>query len=131
MQRRSFIAGILGAAAAPAIVKADSLMKLWVPEKIIWHRRGIARNEAWCIEFDSPGGPIDDLTRMQLRALSESLGTPYLKIIKDFPNTDYVSVRLPLAETKAIWINPTTGKTEFFATPFSLPRPAWPADGLS
>ena len=29
--RRSFLAGILGAAAAPAIVKAESLMKLWVP----------------------------------------------------------------------------------------------------
>ena len=31
MQRRSFLASILTAGAAPAIIKADSLMKLWVP----------------------------------------------------------------------------------------------------
>jgi len=29
--RRSLIAGIFGAAAAPAIVRAESLMKIWVP----------------------------------------------------------------------------------------------------
>ena len=31
MQRRSFLAGIFAGAAAPAIVRASSLMKIWVP----------------------------------------------------------------------------------------------------
>jgi hypothetical protein len=31
MRRRSFLAGLLAGAAAPAIVRAESLMKLWVP----------------------------------------------------------------------------------------------------
>lgn len=34
--RRSFLAGILGAAAAPAIVKAESLMKIIVPRKRLY-----------------------------------------------------------------------------------------------
>lgn len=33
--RRSFIAGILGAAAAPAVVRAESLMKIVVPRRKI------------------------------------------------------------------------------------------------
>jgi hypothetical protein len=33
--RRSFLAGLLAAAAAPAIVRAESLMKLWVPPQDI------------------------------------------------------------------------------------------------
>jgi len=37
VQRGSFLAGILAGAAAPAIVRASSLMKIWVPP------RGIAR----------------------------------------------------------------------------------------
>jgi hypothetical protein len=35
MQRRSFLAGMLAVAAAPAIVRASSLMPLWVPKKEI------------------------------------------------------------------------------------------------
>lgn len=31
LQRRSFIGGILALAAAPAIVRPESLMKIWVP----------------------------------------------------------------------------------------------------
>lgn len=34
--RRSFLAGILGAAAAPAIVKAESLMKIIVPQQRLY-----------------------------------------------------------------------------------------------
>jgi len=34
--RRSFLAGILGAAAAPAIVKAESLMKIIVPRQALY-----------------------------------------------------------------------------------------------
>jgi hypothetical protein len=34
--RRSFIAGILGAAAAPAIVKSESLMKIVVPQQRLY-----------------------------------------------------------------------------------------------
>lgn len=34
--RRSFLAGILGAAAAPAIVKAESLMKIFVPQQRLY-----------------------------------------------------------------------------------------------
>ena len=35
MQRRSFLAGILAGATAPAIVRASSLMKIWVPPQEI------------------------------------------------------------------------------------------------
>lgn len=34
--RRSFLAGLLAAAAAPAIVRSESLMKLWVPPQDIF-----------------------------------------------------------------------------------------------
>lgn len=34
--RRSFLAGILAAGAAPAIVRASSVMKLWVPPEPVW-----------------------------------------------------------------------------------------------
>lgn len=37
MQRRSFLAGMLAAAAAPAIIRASSLMPVWVPKKEIVH----------------------------------------------------------------------------------------------
>lgn len=40
MNRRGFLGGIIAAASAPAIVKADSLMKIIVP-KPIYHTGGI------------------------------------------------------------------------------------------
>lgn len=36
--RRGFLAGILAMGAAPAIVRAENLMKLWTPPKIILDR---------------------------------------------------------------------------------------------
>lgn len=36
MQRRSFLAGMLAACAAPAVVKASSLMKIVAPAQSIW-----------------------------------------------------------------------------------------------
>ena len=36
MNRRGFLASCLIASAAPAIVRAESLMKLWVPPQEIW-----------------------------------------------------------------------------------------------
>jgi len=39
--RRSLIAGIFGAAAAPAIVRAESLMKIWVPTQ------GVVQHGTW------------------------------------------------------------------------------------
>jgi len=35
MDRRGFLAGIFATATAPAIVRAESLMKIWVPEQKI------------------------------------------------------------------------------------------------
>ncbi len=35
MKRRSFLAGLIVAASAPAIVRASSMMPLWVPKKEI------------------------------------------------------------------------------------------------
>jgi hypothetical protein len=53
--RRSFLGGMIAACAAPAIVRADSLMKIWVSEKKI---------HTW------NGMPLDVLLDMQ-RILNE------------------------------------------------------------
>ena len=37
LSRRTFLLGAATALAAPAVVRAESLMKLWVPEPISWH----------------------------------------------------------------------------------------------
>ncbi len=44
IQRRSFLLGLTGALAAPAVVRAESLMKLWVPPK---------RELAWAADFST------------------------------------------------------------------------------
>ena len=36
MRRRSFLLGVTSTLAAPAVVRADSLMKLWVPPAPEW-----------------------------------------------------------------------------------------------
>lgn len=41
MNRRGFLTSILALGAAPAIVRAESLMKLWVPPQEIWVPNGI------------------------------------------------------------------------------------------
>jgi hypothetical protein len=50
--RRSFMTGMLAAAAAPVFVRSDSLMRLWVPK----------RREALVLlpraDFGDPGNPL-------------------------------------------------------------------------
>jgi hypothetical protein len=59
IQRRSFLAGILSIGATPAIVKAGSLMKIWVPpsarseRKIIIANRGVS-DVGFNLEADCP-----------------------------------------------------------------------------
>ena len=36
MNRRGFLSAMLGAAMAPAIVRSESIMKLWTPSQEIW-----------------------------------------------------------------------------------------------
>ena len=59
MQRRGFMAAILAAGAAPAFVKAGTLMPLWVPNREI--------QALTYAEFE----------RMLLRSVAESLGLSY------------------------------------------------------
>lgn len=42
MNRRGFLSGILAGTAAPAVVRSESLMRLWVPPQRVWHTGGIA-----------------------------------------------------------------------------------------
>ncbi len=64
MQRRSFLTGIIAACAAPAIVKADTLMKLWVPKQPPWYiPAGLLENEP---PFLSICSSRDDLVLAEL-----------------------------------------------------------------
>ena len=36
MNRRGFLSAMLGAAMAPAVVKAENIMKIWTPSQEIW-----------------------------------------------------------------------------------------------
>lgn len=52
MNRRGFLGSILIAATAPAIVRADSLMRIIVPDRTIdtrWWARDVANNGPWII----------------------------------------------------------------------------------
>lgn len=53
--RRSFLAGLLAAAAAPAFVRSESLMKLWVPQ----HLQDAAPGRHWQIGVDIAAGTGD------------------------------------------------------------------------
>lgn len=51
MNRRGFLGAMLAAAAAPAIVKAESLMPIWVPkQELIVPKQELAANQWYFIE---------------------------------------------------------------------------------
>ena len=55
MDKRSFLTGLLGVSAAPAIVKASSLMPIWTPKTYLWAMPG--KNDAlalWELINDRP-----------------------------------------------------------------------------
>jgi hypothetical protein len=61
MNRRGFLNGILATAIAPAIVRSESLMKIWVPSQEIVVADNMAMMHAREIEralfFGTPTGP--------------------------------------------------------------------------
>ena len=57
MQRRSFLGALIAAAAAPAIVRADSLMPLYVPRPPKLWGDGIHDDTAALQWLDPPDGP--------------------------------------------------------------------------
>lgn len=98
MQRRSFLSGILAAAAAPAIVKAGGLMSIWMPK---WYRGGVADPVVW-----RPGCSIgkteafDEFTLAQIRLIANSMGLPFEEMAKPVPEMQvvYSSARVALLE---------------------------------
>lgn len=110
-QRRSFLSGILAAAAAPAIVKAESLMPTWTPK---WHRGGIAAPASWTLVRGTSNESVDPrafdaFVVAQLRLISEAIGVPTEQLIVCTPNMqlEYSSARVALLEqfskTPSIW----------------------------
>lgn len=101
MQRRSFLSGIIAAAAAPAIVKAGSLMPIWVPK---WHRGGFAWSGVVYLNdsvFGKTSGlyrneVFDEFVVMQLRHMAASMHIPYEELVMEMPNTTlgYTSARI-------------------------------------
>lgn len=58
MNRRFFLNGVIAVAAAPAIVRAESLMKIFVPPKeILTFESDFLR----LISINDPGGPINEV----------------------------------------------------------------------
>ena len=53
MKRRSFILGLAGALAAPAIVRTESLMKLWVPPNVDFRMPAFMTDvDAWTMDLN-------------------------------------------------------------------------------
>jgi hypothetical protein len=107
VQRRSFLSGILAAASAPAIVKANSLMPIWTPK---WHRGGVVTSDVVCIDRWWAGKTahlevarnevFDEFTLAQVRLIASSMGLPFGEMIKPMPETQvvYSSARVVLLE---------------------------------
>lgn len=107
MQRRSFLSGILAAAAAPAIVKADSLMSIWMPK---WHRGGFPTPGVVYINGCAIGKTsniqvartevFDEFTLAQVRLIANSMGLPFEVVVKPLPEMQvtYSSARVVLLE---------------------------------
>lgn len=92
MQRRSFLSGILAAAAAPAIVKTNSLMPIWTPK---WHTGGVANPVVWWPGASHRNESWDTFVLMQIQAVAENLGVPLDDILRQSPVTrvQYSSAR--------------------------------------
>jgi hypothetical protein len=54
MNRRGFLSAMLGAAMAPAVVRSESIMKLWTPSQEIWvPEQEMITAAAWVAHGDS------------------------------------------------------------------------------
>ena len=97
MQRRSFLSVILTAGTAPVIVRADRLMKLWVPKQPPWYLpAGLLENETPFLSVvdnsnDLVLAKMDPLTGAVLRELR---GLSLLEF-QDAENFKRGIVRLP------------------------------------
>jgi len=81
MNRRGFLGGLL---AAPAIVRAESLMKIWVPPKEVLvpqdPRRYLAKNRMFAVNYGIQGHVPD------LRVWSEArYAARYRELCVNFP----------------------------------------------
>lgn len=101
MQRRGFIGAILAAAAAPAIVKAESLMPIFVPKRFAW-----APDAPYPIAYSSAREHVlmmrnesMDYAAFQmllLRQIAEGLGVPYPSLQKQLSSRANGTVYQPL-----------------------------------
>lgn len=97
MQRRSFLSGILAAAAAPAIVKADSLMPIWTPK---WQRVGRVYIDGWFVGITDGltidrNEVFDEFVLVQSRTVLKGLGASIdeLRIKHPVAQVQYISAR--------------------------------------
>ncbi len=104
MLRRNFLGGLL---AAPAIVKASSLMPIWTPK---WHRGGVlesgvvyfngcAVGKTTCVTIER-NEVFDEFTLAQIRLVAASIGVQSDRLIFSKPDmqTHYSSARIALLE---------------------------------
>ncbi len=97
MQRRSFIGAILCASVAPAIVRAESLMKIHVPSGFTgWAADAPYRIappvDPLTLEWVSPSVArinYDAYVEGQMRAIAEALGLSYKQLGVDLQNIRY------------------------------------------
>lgn len=92
MQRRSFLAALC---AAPAIVRSESLMKIIVPKREIWHTGGIVRNESLDVVVFKHGCSVgkteafDEFIKMQLRHIAQGIGLSFEQLAADIGTKSY------------------------------------------
>ena len=80
MQRRSFIAALC---AAPAIVRSESLMKIVVPKREIWHTGAMCGTDL--VKY-YPGCSVgkttyEEFVNLQLRNIAQALGVPFEQML--------------------------------------------------
>jgi hypothetical protein len=91
MTRRSFIKTMLIAASAPAIVKADNLMKIYVPEKeIIIPKRNIIYVDTKIKSISKTGSDWASAYSSLEEALTNYKGEEYIYISSDKLSWDNV-----------------------------------------
>ena len=97
MKRRSFIGAILAASAAPAIVRADSLMKVAVPIRFAgWVADAPYRIappiDPLTLEWVSPTVArinYDEYVKQQMRAIADAVGLSYKQLGIDLQHVRY------------------------------------------
>jgi hypothetical protein len=90
--RRSLIAGILSAAAAPAIVKPASLMPIWVPKSGLRERNEVIDDmvlQAW----QRHESAYQNFVSHQLHRIARDLGVPYAILSESMGQATYSLAR--------------------------------------